>query len=153
MSQARREVPAEGAFGASIESQGKRKCWERSFDTVTLCEPEPDTPPTPYPQTARTAPAHPGRGPSRPAHRCRLPEGGRTGAVGRGGAGRGALSRAPASLPSGPCPSIVHLHPDPKPISPHSVGEGFEKGLWKSTGAPWGVLWSGRRGQLEVLQE
>lgn len=39
MSQARREVPTEGAFGAAIESQGKRKCSERASDTVTLCEP------------------------------------------------------------------------------------------------------------------
>lgn len=88
MSQARREVPTEGAFGAAIESQGKRKCSERASDTVTLCEPEPDTPPRSPRRRQHTHP-QPTTGRDRPG----APEGGRAGtslpAGGGGGAARG----------------------------------------------------------------
>ncbi|EFB14034.1 hypothetical protein PANDA_002251 [Ailuropoda melanoleuca] len=56
-----RESGAEGSpYGRGFRSRnritGKEKVFGRSFDTVTLCEPEPGTPPPPYPQTTTRLP-------------------------------------------------------------------------------------------------
>ena len=103
MSQARREVPTEGAFGAAIESLGKRKCSERASDTVTLCEPGPCTPHTLSADDNTHTPSPPrgGPGPQSP--------------------GPGALSVcflhwANTLL----APSTVGLLPEPRLICPHA---------------------------------
>lgn len=59
-----RESGAEGSpYGRGFRSRnritGKEKVFGRSFDTVTLCEPEPGTPPPPYPQTTTRPPSPP----------------------------------------------------------------------------------------------
>lgn len=163
MSQARREVPTEGAFGAAIESQGKRKCSGRSFDTLTLCEPKPDTHPSPHPRTTTRTPPAPGR---------RAPPAGsqvrsrRVGAQdsrcrGRGGAGlrQGPASRVPAAqtvcslrlhravpLPASRCPS-QHRSPAARPQThfPTQGGGKVPKTPRGSTRSPCGALWGGRR--------
>lgn len=75
-----RESGAEGSpYGRGFRSRnritGKEKVFGRSFDTVTLCEPEPGTPPPPYPQTTTRLPQ-----PTTPGCAARVPEGGRPGA-------------------------------------------------------------------------
>lgn len=151
MSQARREVPTEGAFGAAIESRGKRKCSERSFDTVTLCEPRPDTPPHST-RRQHAPPAHRGP-PVTPAPRCAGARGG------PGGAGPGASIQGsqgspvcpqesppqlPKSLASAPA-SIAHLLQPPDPFPPPGVGEGCQE---RPLGADQVTLWrpAGGRG-------
>ena len=138
MSQARREVPTEGAFGAAIESQGKRKCSERASDTVTLCEPGPYTPPHPL---RRRQHAHP-----RPTERRARPA----------ASGRDSASRVPGDL------SVCFLHwanpvlasstagllPDPRLICPHAVGgTGSRRTPSGSTRSPCGSPRGGRRSQ------
>lgn len=148
MSQARREVPTEGAFGAAIESQGKRKCSERASDTVTLCEPEPDTPPRSPRRRQHTHP-QPTTGRARPGD----PEGGRAGTplpAGGGGGGRpGPATRVPVALTVCsdhravllPASSIAHLQPE-------AVGGRVSRRIpWGSTRSPCGSPWGGRRRQ------
>lgn len=148
MSQARREVPTEGAFGAAVESQGKRKCSERSFDTVTLCEPEPDTPPHP-PRRRQRAHRQPteAQDPPRAAPRCRPRDSGGWAAGGRA-AGRqhqglsGSSSLSPPQ--GGPSPSFQHSSPAARPpdhLPTGSGGQGVEKdplGVDPHLAEPWG---------------
>lgn len=144
MSQARREVPTEGAFEAAIESRRKRKCSEGSFDTVTLCEPGPDTPTPNRDDNTHPRPRRPG-----PSARSQV----RGGGGGRAGTPGGAGSHQTASGSQGLSSLSLHLHlhlhgqpspssqawwcpsqhrspaPDPRPTHPYRVTGGCQEGL------------------------
>lgn len=150
-----RESGAEGSpYGRGFRSRnritGKEKVFGRSFDTVTLCEPEPGTPPPPYPQTTTRLPQ-----PTTPGCAARVPEGGRPGAP-HPPPPAGTHCLFPAPPLGSPCSSFQKAWPVPQP-SPLGSGQtshpfrtpraGTVSGRkpCRSTRSPCGALLCGRR--------